>query len=37
MFAHNLLMPIRKSCLYEKDRSNLLRGSDNLLSLSDLE
>ena len=37
MFIHNLQMPVHSSCLYEKNRSYLLRGSDNLLSLSDLE
>ena len=37
MYIINLLKPVRKLRLYEKDRNYLLYDSDNVLSLSYLE
>ena len=37
MLMHKLLRPVRKLRLYEKDRNYILRGSNYLLRVSDLE
>ena len=37
MVKHNLLMPACKSNPHEKDRNYILRSSNNLLRVSDLE
>ena len=37
MYIINLQKPVHSSCLYEKDRNNILRDSDNILSLFDHE
>ena len=37
MLMHKLLKPARRPYLYEKDRNCILRGSNHLLRVSDLE
>ncbi len=37
MFMHKLLMPVRELRHHEKDRNYILRGSNRLLRVSDLE